>query len=475
MKELPQYEREALERMEIPELVLIIVRQQEWGQGIFEEIDRLKAVNNKSSKDSSKPPSSDLLKRSEKAAEKVEDEIEVEAKKKAGGQEGHRGKTRKGFNRVDRFEVIKPEGCPNCGAESWTEIGVSIHQTARLVVQPIEIVEYAQQQCQCNHCATIVWGELPKEVIGEQDLEASLQGMLVWLGNYGHMSYEKQQEWLKEMGLPEIGLGTIAATNERVAASIEAKVEELADWIKEQPQVQVDETPWLVKGVKEWLWTFCGVGYSLYRGADTRSRAELEAVLGESFDGVLCSDDYSVYNGYVVERQQKCLAHLRRHFKALLKFTLKSQQKIGHVFIKLIDEAFEHHASWHKHGDEQLYFNWATDFKIRVTQAISDWMPNVGYEAGKLLKSLSKKAAQWWYFLEDPNVPPDNNRAERNLRLAVTKRKVCGGSRSMDGLHNTAALLTVIQTCKAQGKSVIDFFRQALIDPSSISLIPILT
>jgi transposase len=145
------------------------------------------------------------------------------------------------------------------------------------------------------------------------------------------------------------------------------------------------------------------------------------------------------------------------------------------LFIKLIDEAFEHHASWRKHGDEQLYFTWATDFKIRVTQAISDWMPNAGYEAGKLLKSLNKKAAQWWYFLEDPNVPPDNNRAERNLRLAVTKRKVCGGSRSMEGLHNTAALLTVIQTCKAQGKSVIDFFRQALIEPSSISLIPILT
>jgi transposase len=62
--------------------------------------------------------------------EKLEDEIEVEAKKKAGGQEGHRGKTRKGFNRVDRFEVIKPEGCPNCGAESWTEIGVRIRQTS---------------------------------------------------------------------------------------------------------------------------------------------------------------------------------------------------------------------------------------------------------------------------------------------------------------------------------------------------------
>jgi transposase len=103
---------------------------------------------------------------------------------------------------------------------------------------------------------------------------------------------------------------------------------------------------------------------------------------------------------------------------------------------------------------------------------LTDWMPKVGYSAGKLLRSLKHKSQQWWYFLEDPNVPPDNNRAERNLRLAVTKRKVCGGSRSMDGLDNTAALLTVIQTCKAQGKSSLEFFRQALIDPTALSLIP---
>jgi transposase len=77
--------------------------------------------------------------------------------------------------------------------------------------------------------------------------------------------------------------------------------------------------------------------------------------------------------------------------------------------------------------------------------------------------------------LENPEVPPDNNRAERNLRLAVTKRKVCGGSRSMDELENTTALLTVIQTCRAQGRSIVDFFRQALIDPSALSLIPLQT
>jgi len=102
-------------------------------------------------------------------------------------------------------------------------------------------------------------------------------------------------------------------------------------------------------------------------------------------------------------------------------------------------------------------------------------MPKVGYSAGKFLRSLKEKSAQWWYFLDRPHLPPDNNRAERNLRLAVTKRKVCGGSRSMAGLDNTDALLTVIQTCRAQGRSVLDFFCQALIAPSSLSLIPIFT
>jgi transposase len=351
-------------------------------------------------------------------------------------------------------------------------MGVKTRQTARLVKNPIEIVEYQQHQCRCQSCETVVWGEMPSEVIGEQDLEASLQAMLAWLGTYAHMSYEKQQEWLLQMGVEGIGIGTLAATTERVAVSVRAKVEELADWIKTQIHTHVDETGWPVLGVKEWVWSFSGEGYALYRGADTRSRAELEAVLGEHFAGVLSSDDYSVYNGYAADGQQKCLAHLLRHFKQLLKLFPKSQQEIGRVFIKLIDEAFAMYRKWQKTQDDARYFKWAEKFQEKVNKAIEEWMPKAGYSAGKLIRNLRDKSEQWWYFLKDPKVPPDNNRAERNLRLAVTKRKVCGGSRSMDGLDNTAALLTVIQTCKAQGKCALEFFRQALIDPTGLTLIP---
>ncbi|OLT63525.1 hypothetical protein BJP37_27405 [Moorena bouillonii PNG] len=88
---------------------------------------------------------------------------------------------------------------------------------------------------------------------------------------------------------------------------------------------------------------------------------------------------------------------------------------------------------------------------------LETWWSVAGAEAGKLLRSLKQKASQWWYFLDHPQVPPDNNLAERSLRLAVTKRKVSGGSRSLERFEQTANLLTVVQTCRFQKRSVMDF------------------
>lgn len=102
------------------------------------------------------------------------------------------------------------------------------------------------------------------------------------------------------------------------------------------------------------------------------------------------------------------------------------------------------------------------EFKGKVKLTLKQWWDKAGYEAQKLLRNLQQKAHQWWYFLEHPEIRPDNNLAERSLRLPITKRKVSGGSRSMERFQQTANLLTVVQTCRRQGRSVIDFFEQSL-------------
>src|SRR4028118_613423 len=157
---------------------------------------------------------------------------------------------------------------------------------------------------------------------------------------------------------------------------------------------------------------------------------EVETMLGTELAGVLSSDDFSVYNVGKVAAQQKCLAYLRRHFKKVLGLSGNNNAAVAQIFLSLIDEAFIAHESWRKTRDKLTYHSWAQDFKIRLNQALATWPGLVGYAAGLLLKSLRDKAEQWWYFLDDPSVPPDNNLAERSLGLAVTKRTVSGGDSS---------------------------------------------
>ncbi|MHC5719513.1 MAG: IS66 family transposase, partial [Nostoc sp.] len=179
-------------------------------------------------------------------------------------------------------------------------------------------------------------------------------------------------------------VGTLVATNERIDGAVTQSIDRLKQWIKKtQPNIHSDETPWMVKGVKEWLWIFANTDFALFHAADTRSRAELESILGSTYEGVLSSDDYSAYNGYPVKAQQKCLAHLRRHFKKLIKLPGLNNQEIGEKFVNLIDEAFQNYTLFQQTQDILEFFSWTSDFQAKVNSDISEWIAKAGGEAGK--------------------------------------------------------------------------------------------
>jgi transposase len=451
--------REKLSQLPKEKLVEMIVTQQEVIEYLKEEIEKLKLSRDLNSKTSSKPPSSDLLFKSEKKKENSE------KKRKPGGQPGHQGKTRKGFERVDRYEILRASCCCHCARDmALAKIRkTEKQQVAQLVPRPIEIVEYQRQILECPHCHKLANSEWSPEIIPGQDLGVRLQGLLGWLGNYGHLPYEKQQELLWELGKIKIGVGTLVETNRRMSGAINQSVTHLQNWINSScPPLNIDETPWSIKGVKEWLWVFANPQFCLFRAGDTRGRIEIEEQLGAEYQGVIISDDFNVYNGYDVRSQQKCLAHLRRHLKKLIKTPGEHNQSIGFDLINIVDEAFKNHRNFRQTQNYQDYFGWGAKFKIKVEQTLTRWQQKAGYEAGKILRNLKFKADQWWYFLDHPEIPPDNNLAERALRLAVTKRKVSGGSRSMERFKDTASNLSAIQTCRFQGRSVVDFLADAL-------------
>lgn len=141
---------EKLNQLSKAELVQIILTQQNKLEKLQLEIEKLKLSRDLDSKTSSKPPSTDLLKKSEKAFPSEDKSTEQKEKRKPQrtcphvGQPGHQGKTRIGFNRIDRIEILSPSTCSRCGQQDFSEqpVQVDSRQVAQLVDKPIEVVEY---------------------------------------------------------------------------------------------------------------------------------------------------------------------------------------------------------------------------------------------------------------------------------------------------------------------------------------------
>jgi transposase len=62
--------------------------------------------------------------------------------------------------------------------------------------------------------------------------------------------------------------------------------------------------------------------------------------------------------------------------------------------LELIDEAFSQYRRFLETADIFDYQVWSTGFKVRVQQAVQQFLPLAGYLAGKILRSLRDKQQQ---------------------------------------------------------------------------------
>ena len=155
-----------LNQLSKKELVEVILAQQKIIEELKIEIEKLKISRNLDSKISSKPPSSDLLIKTEKK----DKSSEKKPKRSPGGQLGHQGKTRKGFGRTDRYEVLKAKNCLSCGQllTQAKSIKVEKKSVAMLVERPIEIVEYQRHHSVCDCCGEITTPKWSNQIVPGQ-------------------------------------------------------------------------------------------------------------------------------------------------------------------------------------------------------------------------------------------------------------------------------------------------------------------
>lgn len=414
------------------------------------------ALLSKNSSNSSKPPSSDIV--------KPPKPNNTNGPRRQGGQPGHRGANRTPFraDQIDHIEELHPHGCPHCHDGNLEPTGqVKIQQVAEMRDNPLEIAEYRLHGYRCSICGEVVWAELPPCVVEGQLFGPRLQALIAYMKGSLHASYTGLAEFCREVLDIDVSRSHMCNTIARVNDALAKPYEELAGHVPSEPVLNIDESGWKDKGVKYWIWVFSASAISFFHIARSRGSAVLVEVLGKTYGGTIVSDFFSAYVKYANGLQQFCLAHLVRDIKFLATLPAEADKRFGQRLLVEFKRLFHF---WHlrdkipKERFDRIMFR----IRGRVLHLAEVRACGERSKSRTLARRFVKHGGAIFWFLFDPTVEPTNNAAERSIRTAVIDRRITQGSRSPMGRQWNERIWTVLGTCRKQSRSAWQFLQNAL-------------
>lgn len=429
------------------------------------ELERQVALLSKDSSNSSKPPSSDG------PAAKPRPKPPLKSRRrKRGGQLGHKGKTRQLIpaSQVDEIIKVAPQQCKHCGRDLIPGIdGCNPSQkywrfqTVDIPEPKPEVTEYHLECIRCS-CGGETWATLPKEA--QSGFGPRLTALLGHLTGLHRIPRRGCQEIAKTIFRIDISLGSVCKLHEEVSQSVERCYEHIRECLSEQKVINADETGWRTHGERRWLWVLVTPTLAFFHIAASRGSQVLREILGETFNGTLCSDMFSAYKAFHKGIRQFCWAHIIRTIKGV-KHACRSPDAVKFSTCMLC-ETGRMFALWHAfklgHLDRKTLVLKSVPIRARMNKCLSLYLQSSDYEVRKASKSLLKHWDSLFTFLEVEGVEPTNNAAERALRPAVQWRKICFGNQCQAGEILTARLLTTSRTCRLQGRNPFVFLEQAI-------------
>jgi len=418
------------------------------------ELSEQIAKLSRNSSNSSKPPSSDIVKPPKAPKSK--------GPRRQGGQPGHNGVNRQPFSpeQIDKTIDLHPGDCP-CGHTGGGQPvdKPKIQQVAELRPDPLSVTEYRLYGYECPDCGRIVWAKLPDGVVEGQLFGVRLQALFGYLKGPLHASYSGLEAFCYDILDIDVSRSHLCNTVARVNDALAQPYEELKEHIPTEPVLNIDETGWKDKGIKYWAWVFCSPLISFFWIAKSRSSKVLEEILGKTYGGTIVSDFFSAYIKYANKLQQFCLAHLIRDIKFLTTLPDKKDQAYGDALLLQFKNLFRF---WHQRDKipKDQFDRRMLRIKKRVL-ALAE-QEDLPTKSATLAKRLRKHGDAIFRFLFDPAVPPTNNGGEQSMRQLVIDRRFTQGSRSLMGRQWNARIWTVVDTCRKQGRSAWQFLQNTL-------------
>jgi transposase len=425
---------------------------------------RVKELEDRLAKDShnsSKPPSSDGLKKKPKS-------LRQKSGNTPGGQPGHPGTTLCLVDEPDQITVHSPAACCYCGAclEPVPPTGFKRRQVHDLPPLCLHVSEHRALCKRCPACQALNRACFPAAVSRPVQYGPNLKALCVYLQQYQLLPFERTSELLSDLLGTSLSQGTLAtmlATCQERLDPVEAAIKAA---ITEAPIADLDETGTRIDGKLHWLHTASTQELTFYAHHDRRGKAALDAIgVLPAFGGTAIHDAFCSYLGYDDCAHALCNAHLLRDLIALKEQS--GQPWTGKMIALLL--AIKQAVDMTKaQGGTHLSSACLNDFEARYQALVAQGFlanpaPPASGKRGRpkpsaaknLLDRLDAHRALVLAFLYPFWVPFDNHLAERDLRMAKVRQKVSGGFRSGEGAALFCRIRGYISTLRKQGCHIL--------------------
>jgi len=290
-----------------------------------------------------------------------------------------------------------------------------------------------------------------------------LQAAVVTLAVRNRVSCRDATELARELVGVELATGTVDAIVQRAGEALAAPHTRLEQEIKRSPVVNIDETGWKTGGERRMLWGALTRRTAVFRIAAGRHAAEAQTMLGERYDGIVCSDRWRGYDYLDPSRRQICWAHLLRDFTAHSEGMVE-HQRFGEDGLRVARGLF---AAWQDDqgdGDRaRLQAQIAPlQTKLRTLLEHASRKSTKTKYHRQFARNLLKRWPALWTFSHTNGVEPTNNHAERGLRGAVIHRKLSLGTQSERGERSPERLLSASITCRLRKQSLFAYLTDVI-------------
>jgi hypothetical protein len=235
----------------------------------------------------------------------------------------------------------------------------------------------------------------------------------------------------------------------QLATDWQMEYDAIAELIASAAILYIDETGWKVGKRSCYTWIFSTLSTVLYKCGVGRGKVVLTDVLGEQFDGIGVTDDYSAYQSQFTEHQL-CWAHFLRKAIALsLRNPENGQYKrfMKSLFAIYYDAVRLSHDRRLSAGRQAKVNQLQTRIRMicrRYGEILDDAAPADDAKFVLLQNELVNHAEKLFVFVLHPEVEATNNRSERQARAEAMARKAARTSKTETGARRRGVIMSVL-------------------------------